>query len=130
MFKNTKVDPRNYKGLSIVDCAGIISIRIGNKAKFGRPSIGKSLSMKVADYNNLDELKQNEVMSNFFEQGKNFFDSGGNSSSTMMFAWESCLPEYEKAETIELLKKLQAKKEIARRNANAIHEQQMKEIFG
>ena len=70
MFKNTKVDPRNYKGLSIVDCAGIISIRIGNKAKFGRPSIGKSLSMKVADYNNLDELKKMKLCLIFLSKEK------------------------------------------------------------
>ena len=130
MFKNIKVDPINYKGLSIVNAGGTISIRIGNKEKFGRTSFGKSLSMKVADYNNLDKLKQEEVMSDFLQKAKNFFDNPSNGSSTMMFPWEKYLPEYAKEETIELVKKLQAKKEIARRNLVNIQQKQIAEDFG
>ena len=62
MFKNVKIDPENYKGLHIVNNNGRISISINNRELFGKSGKTKALGMTVEAFNNLDELKQQEIM--------------------------------------------------------------------
>jgi len=130
MFKNVKIDPENYKGLHIVNNNGRISISINNRELFGKNGKTKALGMTVEAFNNLDELKQQEIMSEFKQKAISFFQSGGEDMSSMLFAWEEYLPEVDKADYIEWAKKGLSFKEIARRNLVNIQQKQMTENFG
>ena len=86
--------------------------------------------MTVEAFNNLDELKQQEIMSEFKQKAISFYQSGGEDMSSMLFAWEEYLPEVDKADYIEWAKKGLSFKELARRNYINVKSQEKDKLFG
>lgn len=130
MFKNVKIDPENYKGLHVINNNGRISISINNKELFGKSGKTKALGMTVESFNNLDELKQQEIMSEFKQKAISFYQTGGEDMNSMLFAWEEYLPEVDKADYIEWAKKGLSFKELARRNYINVKSQEKDRLFG
>ena len=128
MFKNYKVDPKNYPGLSIVNTSGNFSISVNNRKVFGKKSKTKALGMKVDDFNNLDEVKQQAILNGFNEIAKCFYDTRGDTGYMLngeTFAWEIYIPEEKKLEYNEWSKKRTYFKELARRS----YEEEKDKIF-